>query len=55
VDTKNRLEVMAVNIGTAVGKTHRTARWIAEAARVATEEVNQLAKQIEAKLWQQIQ
>jgi hypothetical protein len=48
MDTKNELEATAVKIGTALGKTHRTARWITEAARVATEELQQLSKQIEA-------
>jgi hypothetical protein len=48
MDTKNKLEARAVKIGRALGKTHRTALWVAEAARVATEELQQLSKQIEA-------
>jgi hypothetical protein len=48
MDTGKKLEVAAVKIGRALGKGHRTARWVAEAARVAMEELQQLSKQIEA-------
>jgi len=48
MDTRKKLEVTGVTIGRALGKTRRTARWVAEAARVATEELQQLSKQIEA-------
>ena len=48
MDTRKKVEATAVKIGRALGKTHRTARWAAEAARVATEELQQLSKQIEA-------
>jgi HPt (histidine-containing phosphotransfer) domain-containing protein len=45
---KTRLEGTAVKIGTTVGKADRTAHKIAKAARIAKEELLQLAKQMEA-------
>jgi hypothetical protein len=44
---RDKLEVTAVKIGRALAKTHRTARWIAEAVQVTTEQLHQLSKQIE--------
>ena len=48
MDSRNKLEATAVKIGTALGRIHRSVRWIAEAARVAKEELHELSKQIQA-------
>ena len=48
VANKNKLTQVAERIGTAVGKADRTARKVAKARLVAKEELDDIAKQLEA-------
>ena len=48
VANKNKLTQVAERIGTAVGKADRTARRVAKARLVAKEELDDIAKQLEA-------
>ena len=45
---RNRLTRVAVKIGTAIGKADRKAHQVAKAGLVAKEELEEVAKQVEA-------
>jgi predicted transcriptional regulator len=45
---RNRLTRVAVRIGTAIGKADRKAHQVAKAGLVAKEELEEVAKQVEA-------
>lgn len=45
---KNRLTQVAVKIGTAVGKADRTAHKFAKAGSLAKDELDEIAKQVDA-------